>query len=81
MLHFGGKANSAFFPFGVSTRKLLIKELAIQTGKIKHANNLEITYFDQYREALNSNDTIKQTICENGGDMVYLQNKTMQKPQ
>jgi ATP-binding cassette subfamily F protein uup len=57
--------------------KILTKELTPIEGKVKHGTNLEITYFDQYRTELNKGDSIKLTLCPNGGDQVFLKNQTM----
>ncbi len=57
--------------------KILTKEIEPLTGKIKHGNNLEITYFDQHRTDLNKNHTIKRTLCPGGGDQVFLKNRHM----
>lgn len=57
--------------------KILIGELTQESGKIKRGSNLEITYFDQYRIALNEEDTLMKTICPTGGDRVFMQNKDM----
>lgn len=57
--------------------KLLIKELEPIEGKVKHANNLDITYFDQYRTGINKDHTIKLALCPNGGDQIFLKNRVM----
>lgn len=56
--------------------KLLTKELEPDFGKIKHGKTLDITYFDQHRTALNPNDTLQETLCPGGGDMVFLPDDT-----
>ncbi len=50
--------------------KILIKELELQTGKVKHGTNLDITYFDQHRSNLNPEHTLQLTLCPNGGSHV-----------
>ncbi|NRB10845.1 MAG: ATP-binding cassette domain-containing protein [Rickettsiaceae bacterium] len=50
--------------------KILIKELELQTGKVKHGTNLDITYFDQHRTNLNPEHTLQLTLCPNGGSHV-----------
>lgn len=55
--------------------KLLIKEIDPSLGKVKHAANLDITYFDQHRTELNQDHTIKQTFCESGGDQILIGDK------
>lgn len=57
--------------------KLLIKELEPLEGRVKHANNLDITYFDQYRTGINKNHTIKLALCPNGGDQIFLKDRIM----
>ncbi|MGV2432103.1 MAG UNVERIFIED_CONTAM: hypothetical protein LVQ98_01565 [Rickettsiaceae bacterium] len=51
--------------------KLLVRELTQTSGKIRHGNFLEITYFDQYRTLLNPEHSIKRILCPNGGDHVH----------
>lgn len=63
--------------------KLLIEKLQPQSGEIKVGTKLEIAYFDQYREALDPEQTVednvgegKKTITINGQDrhiLSYLQ--------
>lgn len=55
--------------------KLLTQDLEPASGKVKHGNNIDITYFDQHRSDLNSNDSLKQTLCPGGGDQLLLKNK------
>lgn len=58
--------------------KLLLKELSTETGLVRHGIGLEISYFDQYRSSLNPSYSLKQTLCPNGGDQIFLNNnKTM----
>lgn len=57
--------------------KLLTKELQPTCGRVKHGNNLEITYFDQHRTQLNKDHTIKLTLCPGGGDQIFLKNRHM----
>ncbi len=63
--------------------KLLIGQLAPQSGEIKTGTKLEVAYFDQYREALDPEMTVeenvgegKSTVTVNGKDrhiLSYLQ--------
>lgn len=55
--------------------KLLIKELAPKTGSVKHADNIEISYFDQYRKDLIPHYTIQNIMCPSGGDRVFLKDR------
>lgn len=57
--------------------KILIKDIEPELGKVKHGTNLEITYFDQYRSELNPTHSLKQTLCPNGGDQIFLKDRTM----
>ena len=50
--------------------KLLIGALSPDAGKIKLANNIELSYFDQKREDLNPEDSLWKTLCPDGGDHV-----------
>lgn len=54
--------------------KLLVKELEPTKGKIKLKDNLKIVYFDQLKEKLNPNDTLKYILAE-GSDHVIYQDK------
>lgn len=53
--------------------KLLTEDIKTQTGHVKHGANLEIQYLDQKREKLNPELTIKETLCEAGGDNIEVQ--------
>ncbi|MGX6960270.1 MAG: ribosomal protection-like ABC-F family protein [Rickettsia endosymbiont of Pentastiridius leporinus] len=58
--------------------KLLTRHLMPEIGKVIYGGNLDISYFDQHREKLNTNHTIQQVLCPTGGDQVFLPNdKTM----
>lgn len=54
--------------------KLLLKELMPESGNVKHGTGLDISYFDQYRSSLNPSHSLKQTLCPNGGDQIFLPN-------
>lgn len=55
--------------------KLLIKELAHDTGSIKRAKDLTITYFDQKRAALNPKETLQRNLIPSGGDYIDVMGK------
>ncbi len=55
--------------------KLLIGELTPDQGRVKRQKNVNVSYFDQKRSALNLEDTLKQTLCTNGGDYLYVMGK------
>lgn len=57
--------------------KLLTKQISPESGIITHGTGLTISYFDQHRSELNSQDTLQQTLCPTGGDQIFLPNKTM----
>ncbi|KAF7769778.1 ATP-binding cassette, subfamily F, uup [Pseudoalteromonas citrea] len=44
--------------------KLLFGNLAADQGKIKQGVNLEVAYFDQYREKLDENATVQDNVAE-----------------
>lgn len=56
--------------------KLLIKELEPDSGRIKLAQNIEISYFDQNRTLLNPNHTLKRTLSPSGGDYIEVGGKS-----
>lgn len=57
--------------------KLLTKQLEPSSGKIIHGTNLEISYFDQHRVAINPNLTVKELLCPTGTDQIFLPHKTL----
>lgn len=57
--------------------KVLLGLLENADGNIRRGKTLDITYFDQHREDLNSNDSLAETILPGGGDTVFLKNKTI----
>jgi len=56
--------------------RMLIKELGTDSGKVKLAPELEVSYFDQKRRDLKEDETIKRIICPQGGDYVDALGKT-----
>ena len=54
--------------------RLLIGELAPQAGQLRWGANLEIAYFDQSREQLNPEKSVRDNLCE-GGDYVTVKGK------
>jgi ATP-binding cassette subfamily F protein uup len=52
--------------------KVLAQQLPLDKGTIKYADNLKVVYFDQHREQIPLNLTLKEALCENG-DTVYYQ--------
>jgi len=55
--------------------KTLIGELEASSGSIKLKKNLEFSYFDQLRNDLNSNKSLKEILVPNGGDYLSVQGK------
>lgn len=51
--------------------KVLTKQLAADSGTVKHGTNLEITYLDQKRALLNENNTLWETLSD-GGDHIMV---------
>lgn len=54
--------------------KMLIGEIKPDQGTIKLARDLEFSYFDQNRSAINKNTRIKDILCPDGSDYVKLGN-------
>lgn len=50
--------------------RLLTGALAPVSGRIRLGNNVQISYFDQKREALDPARTLWETLCPEGGDTV-----------
>ena len=55
--------------------KLLIGDLKSDKGSIKRKKELEFSYFDQKREDLKPNQTLKKTLCPSGGDYIDVMGK------
>ena len=54
--------------------KMITKEASPDSGTVKTAINLNITYFDQQRSKISPTATIKEVLCDSGGDYVRLAN-------
>jgi len=54
--------------------RLLLGELAPQKGKVKTGTNLEIAYFDQYRTALDEEQSVQDAVME-GSEMIEVNGK------
>lgn len=54
--------------------RLLIGELAPQTGSVEHGTNLEIAYFDQLRAQLDENQSILENVAQ-GSETVSVNGK------
>lgn len=51
--------------------KLLAGEILPDKGTLKFAEGLRIVYFDQHRQMLNPNDTLRQALSPNSDTVVY----------
>ena len=55
--------------------KLLLGRIEPDSGSVKHAKTLQVTYQDQTRETLNPKDTIWEALAPNGGDSIMVQGR------
>lgn len=55
--------------------KLLVGELEPDSGSIKRRKELEFSYFDQKRSALDEDNTLKKTLIPEGGDYINVMGK------
>lgn len=55
--------------------KLLINELEPDSGRIFRGKTVNITYFDQNRSDLDPTKTLRETLCPDGGDSVFIGNE------
>ncbi len=55
--------------------KLLTQKLEPDSGMSRRARMIEEVYFDQHRETLDPNATLKETLCPDGGDHILVQNE------
>lgn len=51
--------------------RVLAGEIAQDAGTIKYADALRLVYFDQHREKLDPNSTIREALCPNGEFVTY----------
>ncbi|MBM3579952.1 MAG: ABC-F family ATP-binding cassette domain-containing protein [Alphaproteobacteria bacterium] len=52
--------------------KLMIGELTPDSGTVKPAKDISISYFDQSRSAIKKSSTIQEILCDSGSDYVQL---------
>lgn len=64
ILGFNGSGKSTLL-------KLFQKILEPDSGKVLHANNLEIVYFDQNREQLDQESTLQKALSSTGDSVIY----------
>jgi ATP-binding cassette subfamily F protein uup len=56
--------------------KMLVGEMKPDMGKVKLAREIEFSYFDQKRRELQPDETVKRTLCTQGGDYLNVTGKT-----
>ncbi len=56
--------------------KLLVAELMPDSGTVKRAKDLALSYFDQKRKDLVPENTLQRTLCPNGSDYIDVMGKT-----
>ncbi|HNX24004.1 MAG TPA: ATP-binding cassette domain-containing protein [Spirochaetota bacterium] len=55
--------------------KLLLKQYEVLSGKVKHGTKLDIAYFDQLRDQLDDNRTIRQNVTD-GNEIIEFNGKS-----
>jgi ATP-binding cassette subfamily F protein uup len=55
--------------------KLLLKQLEVTSGKVKHGTKLEAAYFDQLRDQLDDERTIRQNVTD-GNEIIEFNGKS-----
>lgn len=56
--------------------KMLIGDLAPDSGKIKLSKNIDISYFDQKRSNLDLTQTLRKNLCPTGSDYIEVGGKS-----
>lgn len=56
--------------------KLITGTLSPSSGEIKYGSKLEFSYLDQSRSELNEDHTLWETLCPNGGDTVFIADRS-----
>lgn len=54
--------------------KMMIGELEPDSGKVKPARDIKVSYFDQGRTKIKPDSTIQEILCDSGGEYVHLGN-------
>ncbi len=54
--------------------KMMIGELEPDSGKVKPARDIVVSYFDQGRTKIKPDSTIQEILCDSGGEYVHLGN-------
>lgn len=57
--------------------KLLAKEILPDNGVVTHADDLKLAYFDQNRDQLDPQASLRSILCETGGDSVVYQGRSL----
>ncbi|MBR4125957.1 MAG: ATP-binding cassette domain-containing protein [Alphaproteobacteria bacterium] len=52
--------------------RMLTGRLEPDTGFVRRTRNLQEVYFDQHRLALDPQSTVKETLCPDGGDHIFV---------
>lgn len=55
--------------------KMLVGELAPDSGNVKLGNTLKVTYIDQMRSTIKLDATLWEILCPEGGDQVWIGNE------
>jgi ATP-binding cassette subfamily F protein uup len=55
--------------------KMLVGALEPDSGSVRQGANIQLIYFDQLRDSLKPTATLWETLCDTGGDQVYVQGK------
>ncbi len=55
--------------------RMLIGDLAPDTGKVRRSRAMQTAYFDQRRAALDPAGTLRRTLCPEGGDTVFVRGR------
>ncbi|MBM3207447.1 MAG: ABC-F family ATP-binding cassette domain-containing protein [Chlamydiae bacterium] len=51
--------------------KILAQQIPLDKGTLKYADDLKLVYFDQHREQIPGNITLKEALCESGDTVNY----------
>ena len=57
--------------------KAIQKEIPVDDGEISHAPDLKIVYFDQNRQLVDPEETLKSALSEHGGESVIFQDRSI----
>jgi ATP-binding cassette subfamily F protein uup len=54
--------------------KMIVDQISPDSGNIKRAKDISLSYFDQFRLKIKPNLSIQEIMCESGGDYINLAN-------